>query len=95
VWLAEQLGMPVTGFKTLDQHRQEWEEASDPPMTPVLFEPSITAHRRTFEDWLEKPSERPFVVAADSRDEALAFLAYLFDATEKQSGNRAVVFESA
>lgn len=95
VWLAEQFGMPVTGFKTLDQHRQEWEEASDPPMTPVLFEPSITSHRQTFKDWLEKPSERPFVVAADSRDEALAFLAYLFDDTAKRSGNRAVVFESA
>lgn len=94
-WLAEQLRMPVTGFKTLDQHRQEWEEASDPPMTPVLFEHSINAHRQTFQDWLEKPSERPFVVAADSRDEALAFLAYLFNNTAQRSGDLAVVFESA
>ena len=102
MWLAEQLGMPVTGFKTLDWHRQKWEGASEPPMTRVLFEPPITVHRepsvtadrQTFKDWLEKPRKRQFVVAADSKDEALAFLAYLFDATEKRSGNRAVVLES-
>lgn len=93
MWLAEQLGRQVTGFKTLDQHKREWEEASNPPMKPVLFEPSITAYRQKFKDWLGKPSERPFVVAADSRDEALAFLAYLFNDTAKQSD--AVVFESA
>jgi len=103
VWLAEQLGMPVTGFNTLEQHKREWEYASEPPMTPVLFEPSITVHRepsvtanrQTFKDWLEKPSERPFVVAADSKNEALAFLAYLFDSAAKQSGDIAVAFESA
>jgi len=103
VWLAEQFGMPVTGFKTLEQHKREWEDASDPPMTPVLFEPSITVHRepsvtanrQTFKDWLEKPSERPFVVAADSKNEALAFLAYLFNDAEMQLGDCAVVFESA
>jgi len=95
VWLAEQLGMPVTGFKTLEQHRQEWKNASEPPMTPVLFELPITAHCQIFKDWLEKPIGHPFVVAADSRDEALAFLAYLFDDSAKQSGDIAVVFESA
>ncbi|MDD9884159.1 MAG: addiction module antitoxin [Gammaproteobacteria bacterium] len=103
VWLAEQLGMPVDGFKTLEQHKREWEDASEPPMTPVLFEPSVTVHRepsvtanrQTFKDWLEKPSERPFVVAADSKNEALAFLAYLFNDAEMQLGDCAVVFESA
>lgn len=95
VWLAEQLGMPVDGFKTLEQHKREWEDASEPPMTPVLFEPSITAHRQIFKDWLEKPGGRPFVVAADSKDEALAFLAYLFNDAEMQLGDCAVVFESA
>ena len=78
MWLAEQLGMPVKGFETLDQCWRRWEEASEPKMVPALFEPSITAYRGTFKEWLEKPSKRPFIIAADSRDEALAFLACLF-----------------
>lgn len=78
MWLAEQLGMPVNGFETLDQCWRRWEEASEPKMVPALFEPSLTAFHGIFKEWLEKPSERPFIVAADSRDEALAFLACLF-----------------
>ena len=78
MWLAEQLALPVSGFETLDQCWRRWEEASDPKMTPALFEPSIVAYRDTFKKWLEKPSEKQFVVAADSTDEALAFLSCLF-----------------
>ena len=78
MWLAEQLGMPTTGFETLDQSWRRWTEASEPKMVRELFEPSITSYHRTFKEWLEKPSETPLTVAADSRDEALAFLACLF-----------------
>ncbi len=97
MWLAEEFATPVNGSKTLDQCWQLWEEASDPKMTPAMFEPSVIAYRELFKQWLKKPSERPFVVAADSRNEALAFLACLFkDSTiEKRSGDLAVVFESA
>lgn len=97
IWLAERLAMPVSGFSTLDQCWQRWAEASDPCITPAIFEPSITTNRATFNKWLEKPSERPFVVAADSKDEALAFLACLFQdpATAVRSRDLAAVFESA
>ena len=78
MWLAEQLALPVSGFETLDECWRRWEEGSDPMMTAALFEPSIFAYRDTFKKWLEKPSEKPFVVAADSRDEAVAFLSCLF-----------------
>ena len=86
MWLAEQLlGLPIEGFETLDRCWRHWEEASEPKMVPELFESSLTAYRRTFKEWLEKPSERPFTVAADSRDEALAFLACLFRHIAAQS----------
>ena len=96
MWLAEQLALPVSGFETLDQCWRRWEEASDPKMTPALFEPSIFAYRDTFKKWLEKPSEKPFVVAADSRDEALAFLSCLFQdsAIPPRSRDLAAVFKS-
>ncbi len=97
MWLAEKLAMPVKGFETLDRCWGRWEEASDPKMTPTMFDSSIIAYRNTFKEWLEKPSERPFVVTADSRDEALAFLSCLFQ--DKDIATRwedlAAVFKSA
>lgn len=97
MWLAEQLAMPISGFETIDRCWQRWEEASEPKMTSKMFEPSVIAYRDTFKEWLEKPSEKPFVLAADSTDEALAFLACLFqDRTiATRSGDLAAVFKSA
>lgn len=97
IWLAKKLAMPVSGFETLDRCWERWAAASDPKMTPEIFEPSITAYRATFKAWLAKQSERPFVVAADSKDEALAFLACLFQDSDiaAQSKDLAAVFESA
>ena len=97
LWLAEQLAIWDDRFETLDECWRRWEEASDPKMTPALFEPSIVAYRDTFKKWLEKPSEKPFVVAADSTDEALAFLSCLFqdEDIDTLSGDLAAVFKSA
>ena len=97
MWLAKKLTMRDDRFETLDQCWRRWEEASDPNMTPALFEPSIIAYRDTFKKWLEEPSEKPFVVAADSRDEALAFLSCLFQdsAVPSRSRDLAAVFKSA
>ena len=96
MWLAEQLAMGDDRFETLDECWRRWEVASDPNMTPALFEPSIFEYRDTFKKWLEKPSEKPFVVAADSRDEALAFLSCLFQdsAIPPRSRDLAAVFKS-
>ena len=82
IWLAEKLALPVSGYETLEQAWLRWANASEPQLTPEIFAPSITAYRGTFKAWLDKPSDKPFVVAADSRDEALAFLACLFDDEE-------------
>ena len=97
IWLAEKLDIPVDGFESLDGFWQRWAAASDPSITPAIFAPSINAHRSTFKKWLEKQSERPFVVTADSKGEALAFLACLFQdsAIAPRSGDLAAVFESA
>ena len=95
MWLAERLAMQVNGFETLYRSQQRWEKASTPNMTRKIFEPSIIAYREPFKEWLEKPSERPFVVAADSTDEALAFLACLFQDLTTRSEDLAAVFKSA
>ena len=97
MWLAEQLSMLVRGFETLDHCWKRWAEASEPKMTPVMFELSIIAYRGTLKEWLEKPSGKPFVVAADSTDEALAFLACLFQESTiaPHSRDLTAVFTSA
>ena len=96
IWLTEQLALPVSGYETLEQAWSRWANASEPHLTPEIFAPSITAYRDTFKAWLDKPSERPFVVAADSRDEALAFLACLFNEEElRQFKDLTAVFTSA
>jgi addiction module HigA family antidote len=82
IWLAEQLNLPVAGCETLEQAWRRWASASEPHLTPEIFAPAIAAHRGTFKTWLNKPSDRPLVIAADSRGEALAFLACLFDDEE-------------
>lgn len=93
IWLAEQLALPINGYETLERAWRRWASASEPHLTPEVFAPSIIASVDTFKGWLNKPSERPCVVAADSRDEALAFLACLFDDEElRQFKDLAAVF---
>lgn len=95
IWLAEQLSLPVKGYETLEQVWKRWANASEPPLTPLIFAPSITANRDIFKSWLNNQNNRPLVVAADSRDEALAFLGCLFDDTEfNQFKDQAAVFTS-
>ena len=96
IWLAEQLGLPADGFETLDRCWWRWAEASEPMMTSAMFGPSLAAHRGTFEKWLGQLPDRLFTIAADSRDEALAFLSCLFeeDGIAARWRDLAAVFES-
>lgn len=99
VWLAEQLRLPSTeDCMTLDRAWARWAEAARPPLTDAMFAPAVRAHRGEFVSWLRQPEpEGPFVVAADSTDEALAFLACLFgdEKIEGKVGDRAVVVNAA
>ncbi len=79
IWLAEQLNQSTSGYETLERVWHQWANTSEPHLTPEIFASSVAAYQDKFKNWLDKPSEKPFVVAADSRDEALAFLACLFD----------------
>ena len=95
IWFAEQIGSPVNGYKTLEQAWNRWANASEPHLTPEIFAPSIAAYQGTFKKWLTNPSNKPFVISADSRDEALAFLACLVDAQEfRQSKDLTAIFTS-
>ncbi|MYN64016.1 MAG: helix-turn-helix domain-containing protein [Acidobacteria bacterium] len=98
IWLAEQLEIPTEGFETLGRSWRLWAEASNPPLTPAIFGPSVAAHVKDFKKWLETARpDRPFTVAADSRDEAVAFVACLLwhEDVPEHDRDRAVVFTEA
>lgn len=82
IWLSEQLNVSTNGYETLNQAWNRWANASHPHLTPSLFAPSIALYQETFKNWLEKTSDKPFVITADSHLEALAFLACLFNDVE-------------
>ena len=91
VWMAEKLLMSIEGVRTLDACWKEWAQASTPAMTKRIFESSVAACIKPFKAWLERPPQRPFVVAADSKDEALAFVACLFEHDEIPVAQRDLV----
>ena len=98
-WLAGQLPTPIPtrGCDTLDRFWDRWCAASDPRMTEKIFAPAISVHLPAVEQWLANPNNHPLSVAADSSEEAVAFLAALLrhGDTPVHQGDRAILFESA
>ena len=94
IWLSNELGLPTSGFETLRQAWHRWSDASEPPLTREIFSPAVATNADSFKEWLDKPCDRPFVVAADSRLEALAFLDCLFNdkRIDPSKGDLAAVF---
>lgn len=99
VWLAEQLGLPsAEDCMTLDRAWDWWAGVAKPRLTEAMFGPAVRANRSRFASWLKEPNrERSFVVAADSTEEALAFLACLFrdEKVGADYADRAVVVNAA
>ena len=102
-WLAEQFEIDTGGVETLERFWHRWSSASSPKLTPQVFGPSLEAYRQKVADWLTREPERPFVISADSKDEAIAFLACLFrelpvespdNANATRSTDLAAVFDS-
>ena len=74
IWFAERLGQPVDDYRSIEKCWSEWADVCDPPLSPALFDSSVERFTEKFRDWLTEEPDRPFIVAADSREEALAFL---------------------
>jgi len=82
IWLSEKLKRPIEGYASLEECWTKWSCASPTPLPKELFTASIESFRSTFISWLNSPPAQPFIVAADSRGEALAFLACLMEDDE-------------
>ena len=77
-WLAEELDTSTDGVETLQHYWERWSSAGSPRLTAELFSPSVAVYREKVEKWLTSEPASPLVVAADSKGEAIAFLACLF-----------------
>ena len=97
IWLASELGICTNGFLTIEECWDLWVADSEPPMTDAIFAPALSRHRDVFRTWLAASPDRPFTVAADSREEAVAFIACLLRQDDLPAGSRdqAVLFDSA
>jgi addiction module HigA family antidote len=76
-WFANETHIPAQYVRCLDKCWADWADVAVPPLTGALFSSAIEATKRTILSRLTKPSEGPLLVAADSTEEALAFLAQL------------------
>ncbi|MCA6116556.1 HigA family addiction module antidote protein [Bradyrhizobium sp. WSM 1738] len=76
-WFANETDIPAQHVRSLDKCWADWADVSKPPLTGALFAPAIEAAKRVMLARLSKPSEAPIMIAADSTEEALAFLAQL------------------
>lgn len=97
VWLAEEIGETVTGYRSLEECWRTWADVTAPPLSSSLFRPALDIHSKTLENWLANPPSSPMVIAADSKDEAIAFISRVAEGEEAGAGSwgsQAVVFET-
>lgn len=76
-WFANETHIPAQHVRSLDRCWADWANVATPPLTGALFSSAIEATKRTMVSRLSKPSDGPTIIAADSTEEALAFLAQL------------------
>ena len=82
VWLAERLGTPVDGFRTLERSWEDWSGSTEPALPRALFDVAVEAHAGQFENMLGRiPSSMRagIFLQGDSPDESLAFLSCLIE----------------
>lgn len=96
-WLGEALPLRSSGFQSLEASWTAWAGVTARPASPLpkgLFDLVAETAGQKLAGWLSGPPERPFVVAADSAEEALAAFVCACDtpaAVEQRAGERAVV----
>lgn len=98
-WFANETHILADGVRSLDKCWADWSSVTQPPLTGELFVSAIEASKRDMIAHLSSPPKAPMLIAADSTEEALAFLAQLFSERGceelAQYRDRAMVFGKA
>ena len=83
-WLAAERRDPTQGVRSLDECWRLWEADCKPALSRSLFDEAIELAGQKVATKLRSSSCEPVVIAADSRDEALAFLSCLFSSDDPE-----------
>jgi len=78
VWFANETQRPSEAVRSLDQCWTDWAHAAERPLSGKLFLPAIEGGRRALVARLTDSKREPITIAADSVEEALAFLSQVF-----------------
>ncbi len=76
-WFANESNMPSSGVLSLDTCWRNWSMCCNPPLLQSLFQESLAS--ANIDAIAKKIENGTLVVAADSREEGLAFLSVLFE----------------
>ena len=77
-WLANETCHPSAGVRSLDKCWRDWADVASPPLSSSLFSSAIDDAKHPMLSRLSQPWHEPIIIAADSVEEALAFLSTLF-----------------
>jgi len=92
-WFANETHRPARdGVYSLDKCWSDWANASDPPLAASLFATAVRIGVNAVHSRLKDSPEEPTIIAADSTEEGLAFLAQLFTGHLQSYRDRVVVF---
>ncbi|MBC7767426.1 MAG: HigA family addiction module antidote protein [Phycisphaerales bacterium] len=94
-WLGNEIDPARSDALSLDNCWRHWANVCEPELITSLFSQAIESGRLVAKTRLAEPGAKPLIVAADSRDEALAFLHCLFADDDPDFGgwrDRTVVF---
>lgn len=95
-WFANQTDRPSNGVRTLERCWSDWANVAAPALHPSLFATANEAWNGRIKSFLAKDDANPLVIAADSVEEALAFLNQVLATPElEQYMDRVLVFDKA
>lgn len=77
-WFAAETNVPTAGVRSLDRCWNDWIGVAPDRLPQQLFDSAISSAKRSLTSWAERAPDKPLVVAADSVEEALAFLSRAF-----------------
>lgn len=95
-WFANHTDRPSSGVRTLERCWTDWANVSEPALHPSLFSTAIQVWGDKIRGFVAKDHTEPLVIAADSVEEALAFLYQVLAVPElEQHKDRVLVFDES
>lgn len=95
-WFANQTNGPTIGVRTLERCWGDWANVADPALHPSLFATASEAWSGQVKSFIARGGTEPLVIAADSVEEALAFLSQVLATPElERHRDQVLVFDKA